>query len=76
MMGSCWLSEDGVDSRRLVVPSLLVEMLQYGIYPVSIVQQWCPTDLIEDGQQVILVCEGHRYEERCENKVGIVVLLM
>jgi hypothetical protein len=75
-MRSCQLSEDDVDSRRSVVPSMLVEMLQYSIYPVSTGQQWCPVGLMEDGQQVILVHEGCRHEERCENKVGIVVLSM
>jgi hypothetical protein len=73
-MQSCQVSEDSVDSRSLMVPLTLVEMLQYGIYPISIVQQWCPIGLIEDGQEVVLVCEGCRHEERCENKVGIIVL--
>jgi hypothetical protein len=75
-MQSCQLSEADVDSRRPVVPSMLVEMLQYCIYPASIVQQWCPVGLVEDGQQAVLVCEGHRHEKRCENKVGKIVLLM
>jgi hypothetical protein len=64
------------DSTRSVVPSMSVEMLQFGIYPISIVLRWCTIGLVEDGQHVILVHEGYRHEERCEKKVGIVILAM